>query len=185
MKNIKSLASLLPIILLICACSKGNEHLSRDLFNPLVPISFDIPITTNIDSTHKISELKGFINVDSLVKANAGSGFGTADVQSIKLRSVRLDLITFDTTYNFRLIDSLQLRLRVGTDTTNILAQAISNPDINAQVLNLPLASVQPELKSYINTSGFYYLIRGRIRRKTPQPFKVTITAAYRFTVGN
>jgi hypothetical protein len=185
MKKIKSLAPLVPVILLICACSKGNEHLSRDLFSPLIPISFDIPVTTNIDSSHQISEVKGYINVDSLVKANAGSSFGTADVQSIKLRSVRLDLVTFDTTYNFRLIDSLQLRLRTGKDTTKVLAQAISNPDINAQILNLPLTGVQPELKSVINTSGFYYLIRGRIRRKTTQPFKVTITAAYRLTVGN
>jgi hypothetical protein len=185
MKNIKSLAYLIPVILLICACSKGNEHLSRDLFTPLVPISFDIPVITYSDSSQKISEFKSFINLDSLVKANAGSGFGAADVKSVTLRSIRLDLVNFDTTFNFRLVDSLQVRLRLGKDTTRILARAISNPDISSQVLNLPISAVQPDLKSFINSNGFFYLIKGRIRRKTDKPFKVTLTAAYRLTVGN
>jgi hypothetical protein len=185
MKNIKSLASFLPVILLICACSKGNEHLSRDLFTPLVPITFNIPVITYVDSSQKPLELKGYINLDSLVKADAGAGLGAADVKSVTLRSLRLDLVTFDTTYNFRLIDSLQVRLRMGTNTTGILAQAISNPDVSTQVLNLPLSGVQPDVKSFINSSGFSYLIRARIRRKTSQPFKVTLTAGYRLTVGN
>lgn len=185
MKNFKVLGLLLPVILVIYSCSKGNEHLSRDLYTGLIPIAFDIPAIANPDSTKTITEFSSSLNLDSIVKSAAGTSFGASDIKSIKLRSLRMDVVNFDTTYNFRLIDSLQVRLRAGTDTTKTLAQAISNPDISSQTLNLPLSSVQPELKSIMNTPGFFYLLTGRIRSPTTQAFRATITAQYKITVGD
>jgi hypothetical protein len=185
MKNIKVLLFLLPVVCAIYSCSKGNEHLSRDLYTPLIPITFDIPARANPAGSKTITEFKSTINLDSIIKNTAGSNFGAAELKSIKLRSLRMDVVNFDTTYNFRLIDSLQIRLRVGTDTTKVLAQAISNPAISSQSLNLPLSAVQPELKSFMNTPSFYYLITGKMRRPTTQAFRATITAQYKITVGD
>jgi hypothetical protein len=185
MKNTKVLLVLLPVILLLYSCSKGNEHLSRDLYTAFIPITFDIPAIALADTSITITEVKSSINLDSIIKRNAGASFGAADIKSIKLRSIKMDVVNFDTTYNFRLIDSLQLRLRAGTDTTKTLAQAISNPDISSQTLNLPLSPLQPELKSIMNMPSFLYLITGRIRRQTTKAFKATITAQYKITVGD
>jgi hypothetical protein len=185
MKNTKVLLCLLPVVVAIYSCSKGNEHLSRDLYTPFIPITFDIPVTANVDKSKTIAEIKSSLNLDSIIKSTAGSSFGTADLKSIKLRSLRMDVVNFDTTYNVRLIDSLQVRLRAGTDTTSVLAQAISNPDISSQTLGLPLSSLQPELKPVMSTASFYYRITGKMRRPTTQPFKVTLTAQYKVTVGH
>jgi hypothetical protein len=185
MKNSKVLSIILPVVSIIYACSKGNEHLSRDLYTGLIPITFDIPAIANPDSPKTITEFSAPLNLDSIIKSTAGGDFGAADIKSIKLRSLSMAVVNFDTTYNFRLIDSLQLRLRAGTDTTQILAQAISNPDVSSQTLNLPLSATQPELKKIMNTPGFVYRITGRIRRPTTQAFKASITAQYKITVGD
>jgi hypothetical protein len=185
MKNTKVLLIFFPVILLIYSCSKGNEHLSRDLYTPLMPVTFDIRVISNINTTKTISEFRFNLNLDSIVKSTAGESFGASDIKSIQLRSLRMDVVNFDTTYNFRLIDSLQIRLRAGTDTTSILAQSISNPDISSQTLNLPLSAVQPELKAIMTTPTFFYLLTGKMRRPTTQPFKASITAQYKITVGD
>jgi hypothetical protein len=185
MKNTKVLIILLPAILAIYSCSKGNEHLSRDLYTALIPITFDIPAIANPGKTKTISEFETSLNLDSIIKSTAGADFGTANIKSIKLRSLRMDVVNFDTTYNFRLIDSLQVQLRAGTDTTKRMAQAISNPDVSSQTLNLPLSAVQPELKSIMINPSFFYLLTGRIRRPTTQAFTATITAQYKITVGD
>jgi hypothetical protein len=184
MKNLKALLTLFLTVLVIVSCSKGNEHLSRDLLSPLTPIPFDMPLNTGTLTGKKLTEFNHPMNLDSLIKSSAGSSFGTADIESIKLTSMRLDVVNFDTVYNFRLIDSLQIKLRNGTDTTAILAQVISNPDVNRETLILPLADNQPELKTFINSGDFTYLLSGRMRRNTTASFKATLTAQYKITVG-
>lgn len=185
MKNFKVLIFFLPVILVVYSCSKGNEHLSRDLYTGLIPITFDIPATANPKASNTITEISSSLNLDSIIKSAAGSSFGASDIKSIKLRAIKMDVVNFDTTYNFRLIDSLQVRLRVGTDTTAILAQAISNLDVSSQSLSLPMSTIQPELKSFVNNPSFVYLLTGRIRRPTTQSFKATMTTQYKITVGD
>jgi hypothetical protein len=184
MKNLKVLLTLFSIVLVVLSCSKGNERLSRDLLSPLIPVQFEVPASTGTGQGKDLTTFQNRMNLDSLIKANAGSSFGTADIQSVKLTSMRLDVVNFDTIYNFRLIDSLQVKLRNGTETTTILAQVISNPDVNSETLFLPLAGNQPELRNFVGSGDFTYVLSGHIRRNTARPLKATLTAQYRITIG-
>jgi hypothetical protein len=185
MKKSKVAMILLAAASVFAACSKGNEHLSRDVYTPLTTVAFDMPIITQVDTSQTILELETPLNLDSIVKNTAGANYGASDIKSIKLRSLRLDVLDFDTTYNFRLVDSLQLQLRNGTDTTTRLAQTISNQDFSSQTLSPTLSAQQPELKSFYRNSGFLYLITGRMRRVTTKPFRLSMTAQYKITVGD
>jgi hypothetical protein len=184
MRNLKAVIILLLVVQVIVSCSKGNEHLSRDLLTPLIPVSFEVPANTGIIKGEKLTEFSHQMNLDSLIKASAGSSFGTESIKSIKLTSMRLDVLNFDTIYNFRLIDSLQVVLRNGSETSPLLAQVISNPDVNMETLILPLASQQPELTSFTNNGTFKYLLSGHIRRNTSRPLRATLTAQYKITIG-
>lgn len=184
MKNFKVLLTFFSIVSVILACSKGNERLSRDLLSPLTPVPFELTASTGSSTNKNLTTFQKRMNLDSLIKANAGPSFGTADIQSIKLTSMRLDVLNFDTVYNFRLIDSLQVKLLNGPDTTAILAQVISNPDVNSETLILPLAGDQPELRDFVGGGSFNYVLSGHIRRNTALPLKATLTAQYTITIG-
>lgn len=170
---------------ILAACSKGNEHLSRDVYTPLTTVTFNMPAVTQVDSSQTILEVETPLNLDSIIKNTAGANYGISDIKSIKLRSLRLDVVDFDTTYNFRLVDSLQVRLRNDGDTTARLAQTISNLDFSSQTLNPALSTQQPELQSFFRNSSFLYLLTGRMRRVTTKPFRVNMTTQYKITVGD
>jgi hypothetical protein len=185
MKNYKALCFLSLLISALYSCSKGNEHLSRDLYTPVRAITFDVPAIATPTKTKGIAEFSANLNLDSIIKGTAGSDFSVADIESIKLMSMKMDVITFDTTYNFRLIDSMQVKLKAGIDTTTFLARVISNPDVSSQTLNLPLSTLQPDLKTILKVPGVTYSVTGKIRRPTTQAFKASLTAQYKITIGN
>jgi len=185
MKKTKAAMILLAAASVFAACSKGNEHLSRDLYSPLTTVTFNMPVITEIAKSQTIVEFETPLNLDSIVKNTAGADYSVSDIKSIKLRSLRLDVVDFDTTYNFRLVDSLQVQLRNGQDTTARLAQTISNPDFSLQTLNPTLSAQQPELQRFFRNSSFLYVITGRMRRVNTKPFRINMTAQYKITVGD
>lgn len=185
MKKTKVAMIFLAAASIIVACSKGNEHLSRDVYTPLTTVTFNMPTITQADTSQTILELEQRLNLDSIIKSTAGTNYGVSDVKSIKLRSLRFDIVDYDTTYNFRLVDSLQLYIRNGLDTTTRIAQTISNPDFSSQTLSPTLSAQQPELQSFVKNSSFLYLFTGRMRRETSKPFRVNMTTQYKITVGD
>jgi len=185
MKKTKVAMIFLAAASIFIACSKGNEHLSRDVYTPLTTVTFNMPVITQADTSLPLLEVEMPLNLDSIVKKTAGNNYGSADIKSIKLKSLRLDVVDFDTTYNFRLVDALQVRLRNGPDTTTRLAQTISNLDFSSQSLSPTLSTHQPELQPFFRNSSFLYLFTGSIRRTTSKPFRINMTTQYKITIGD
>jgi hypothetical protein len=78
---------------ILVACSKGNEHLSRDVYTPLTTVTFNMPAITQVDSSQTVLEVETPLNLDSIIKNTAGNNYGISDIKSIKLRSLRLDVV--------------------------------------------------------------------------------------------
>ena len=173
---------LLPLVLF--SCSKGNEHITRDLYTRALPINFDFPAITDSTSVITISEFKGSTNLDSLIRVSTNSQFGTEDIASIRLSSLKMDVVNSDTTYNFRLLENLSVKLSSKSTLSDELAKVNSNSDIISQTINIPVTGPDVQLKDVFNAGNYNYVLVGKIRRKTSRSFKATLTAQYRITLA-
>ena len=184
MKNPKYLLIFMLPILFLLACSKGNEHITRDLYTIALPVAFNFPAITDSTQVTDITEFKGSTNIDSLIRTSTSSQFGTENIESIKISAVKLDIVNSDTTYNFRLLENLTVSLKGRTTTSDVLARITNNSDLISSSLILPVTGADVELKEIFNTGSYTYVLRGKVRRKTPRLFKATVTAQYRITLA-
>ena len=141
---------MLPILLLL-ACSKGNEHITRDLYTIALPVAFNFPAITDSTQVTDITEFKGSTNIDSLIRTSTSSQFGTENIESIKISAVKLDVVNSDTTYNFRLLENLTVSLKGRTTTSDVLARITNNSDLISSSLILPVTGADVELKEIFN----------------------------------
>ena len=184
MKNFKSTLKFIFPILLLISCSKGNEHITRDLVTAAIPVGFTFPAITDASKSATITEVKGSTNLDSLISAATNREFNIADLKSIKISALRLDVVNTDTTYNFRLLENLTVKLKSRTGTSNELAKVNTNFDFIAPTLIVPITGPEEELKTIFNGGNYNYELSGKVRNTTPVSFKATLTAQYRVTLA-
>lgn len=184
MKTLKLFFAFIFPILLLISCSKGNEHITRDLVTAAVPVGFTFPVITDASTNTTITEVKGSTNLDSLISAATNSEFNIGDIRSIKISALRLDVANTDTTYNFRLLENLTVKLKSRTGVSNELAKVNTNFDFIAPSLIVPITGPEEELKDIFNGGNYTYELSGKVRRTTPVSFKATLTAQYRVTLA-
>jgi hypothetical protein len=144
---------------------------------------FSIPIITSIGEQNLGTD-DFYMNIDSTIKAQ-NSEVGSANIKEVKIKSCELSLTNGDSKNNFSAFESCTLEIKSNAKSTFVkMAGTSSNPDVEAQTINLPVESTL-DLKDYfVNGSQFTYRITAKTRKKTDKELKCKVMVKYNIVAG-
>lgn len=169
-------------IMVSSGCKKLNDLVKANVNLTMSTLSFDIPVTAQgslITTTASTS-----MDVDALIKQNAGSNFGIKNIKSLKVTSCDLTLSNSDATNNFGNLSNCKLELSSSTSPNfTAVANLATNPDANVSTLSIPVDG-NVELKDYFSAPSFSVRISGATRRATTKVLTCTAVIKYTAQVG-
>jgi hypothetical protein len=158
------LAALAAFTLLFSSCDKLKDLLKANVTLEAGDVSFIIPAQPA--GTQTLAEFDVYLNVDSLIKANASS-FDISNIRSVKVKSCQLVVLNSTANDHFGVLSTCKAELASnGNSTWTTMAELASNPDATATTLDLPVNS-DVELKDYFKATTLSYKISGTTRRAT------------------
>jgi len=169
-------------LLAFSSCDKIEEAIQQDVSITPNTVTFSIDKINTTTTVTNMDSVTVNLNLDSLVKKNA-SGFGAANIKSIKLKSFSIVLDNADNDNNFANFESINAQIQATGQSPVELVSVSNNPDTYSNTLSLKLSNGGLDLKQYLSGT-FKYKIQGKARRVTTKVLKATATAKYTFTVG-
>jgi len=107
-----------------------------------------------------------YYNLDSTIKANTGGVYGSADVSSITLKSIIVNLQNGDAANNFANFETLRIDLSSNSNSTPVAIASANIPDVASYSLSMEVSN-SLNILSYFQGNQLTYNIFGKLRRAT------------------
>ena len=170
-------------VLSLSSCKKIAEALQTNITSSPKVVEFQIPVLPQSSTEVTYKEISVNINMDSLVKAAAPS-FGSKNIRSIKLKSFKVEFSNGDNANNFANLESIKGRIMATGQSGLDIVSIANNPDVNSNSLTIPIAAEGIELKDYLASGSFRYVLKGKVRRATTHVLQAQAYVVYDFTLG-
>jgi hypothetical protein len=181
-RNLLLSLSLVLFIAVTSSCSKIKEATERDIDITPGAVEFTVPVITSTTALNVIS-VSAPIDIDAMIKANA-SQFGVKNLRNVKITSLKLEIISgMDDANNFANLETVSAKVEA-TGQSALTIASVNNPDVKANTLVVPITAGTTELKSYLTSGNFKYILSLKARRQTEKELRVKATASYELTVG-
>lgn len=168
----------------LSSCSKVEEITQKDVVITPNSVTFTIPEVTSTDAGSISAPFEVNLDLAALIKEKASS-FGVGNIKSIKITSLKIDLINGDDANNFKIIENLSASISAEGLSSKVLA-SVTNNDFTTvkQSLVIPVTGGDIELKDYLKATSFKYSISGKAHSKTTKALQAKLTASYTFKLG-
>ena len=150
-----------------------------------VDVTQNVPIVPDT-VTHLAMGTSTFkYNIDSMIKAKAGTSFSASMISKVTLKSCKLTINNANPTNNFANFQLCDLFFNSSINpVTAHTATIANNPDMNSDTLDVPVDNTI-DLKSYFYSSSssgpvtITYVFGGKLRRPTTMVLNVTAHVEY------
>ena len=183
MKKIIPVFLLLGLLVVVVSCKKIIKALFPGFDIELSTITLTLPaIPFAPPSEVHIATFNQHFNLDSIVKAQTGGKFGTADVGSIKVKEIIFTLSNPDQQNNLANFESARFTLSSSSNSQPAEIAAIHFPDQYAETYTFTADPSTPDLISYLQGTELTYDVYGKLRRITTKPLTITLKVTVRFS---
>lgn len=165
------------------SCSKIKEAMQRDIAISPTGVTFTVPIITSLNAGTTIGTVPVTMDLDALIKAQA-SKFGIDNVKNVKITGLKIKLNDSDATNNFANLESLSATIKANGQSDVVVAAVTNNADAEKSELTIPITQGNAELKGFVTSTSFSYILAGKARRVTTKPLSATATFTYTLTVS-
>lgn len=168
------------------SCNKISESIQRDVI-VTDTVLFDIPVLSSTTTATTIPKISSTINLAEEIHKQV-SNFDIANVSSVKLKSLNMDLDTVakdsvDTRNNFGNLETVRFYIAAGATTEEIANASVSSPAI-LSILALSPVIPSDVLKPYITNVSSHYNVLVKAKTATTTIMKVKATATYSVTLS-
>ena len=171
-------------LLSLSSCKKVEDALNLTADVSLTPksLEFVIPITSTSDTSKTLREIEVNMNVDSLIKLKDPS-YDKSKIKGIKIKGFKLEIVNSDDANNLANFSSIHSQISANGKTPLVIVSKDNNPDVKASELLVP-ASESLDIKDYVTSTTFKYILKGKVRRATTKALTTKVTVDYNFTVS-
>ena len=120
-----------------------------------------------------------YFNLDSNVRASTAGVFGAKDVNSIKVKQIRINFANADSLNNIANFDSARITVQSTSNNNPLELLGVSFPDSYASTYTYTPTN-SPELVSYAKGSTITYNVFGIMRRVTTKPLTMVVSVTLR-----
>jgi hypothetical protein len=180
-KAIISLCATAVILTGVTSCKKIIDKIFNGIDARAPDYSIVIP---PIPAMFVGSELPGTpvtspFNLDSIIKANSGGTFGIADVKSVKVKSITLNVPDADANNRLGNFESTKVRLNSNTNSDFVEFASFTFADTATRSMTVIPAN-PPELLPYLRGSEVTYQSIGKARRPTTKSLTFIVSLIIR-----
>ena len=177
-KTILSLSLLSMVALGFSSCDKIAKELMQPFNVPVSSVNITIPIVVNTATESALGATTTSFNMDSAIKANTANAFSINAVNSIKIKTITVNLQNTDATNNLSNFESARVAFNTNNNTTQttIGSKAIVDNNVATNTTTDIDITNSPELKDYLKgSSTMTYTLYAKARRVTTHTLPAVI----------
>ncbi len=176
-----TLSVLFATVSMFQSCTKVANNLHFNLKMQTGSLNMDIPPTTFVNGLITYGPTTSYYNVDSFIKAQTGTLLGVDNIKSVKIVSVRLNILNPSTANNVQNLESCYAKFSSDKYTTPYQVDMPFIPDTYATYIDMPVDTTA-ELKSYLGTN-FTYSVSAKMRRPVTETLHCNVEYAFNVEV--
>lgn len=167
------------LIILVCTSCKKTIQDAVQTFQgfdaTLSTVEFDLPAVPFAPPFEvALGQFPQHFDFDSLVKVNTAGTFSSADIVSVKLKSMSVKITNADATNNLGNFQSARFEFSSNANTTPVEVASVTFPDAVSDTISVSPSNT-PELKGYLAGKELNYKVFGQLRRPTSKPLHLKI----------
>lgn len=167
----------------IFSCGKIKESLQRDIIISPDEVDFNIPEVTTTASRTSLGEIPVTMDFDSLIRSQT-KDLGVESARNFKLTSVKIALDSLRDNNNFGNFENISVRIVSNSQPDTLVAKLEANPNTKLISISIPIVPANPELKGFLSSSSFKFVLSGKARTPTTMILKAKATLTYSLTIG-
>jgi len=167
------------LLLATGGCAKLKGSLFQAFTTGSTSVDFDIPVIN--DTTAQAdwgTVVFKQMNIDSIIKEESKGVFSLKDVKKVSISEMKMTLKNSDVSNNFANFEKGIANFNTNTNPTVIVVNTGLNPDIYSSSWILPSIS-GVNLKDYVNSTAFNYILSCQARRKTTKILNATLAIKF------
>jgi len=172
------------VILSLTSCKKIEDALDLSADITLTPKSmeFTVPTNSTVNAATTFREIEVTVNLDSLIKAG-NPDYGQKNIKGVKVKGFKIEFVDANSSNNFANFSSIYSELSASGKSPIVIVSKDNNPDEEKSSISVP-ANESLELKDYISSGTFKYILKGKLRRALTKELKTRVIVDYVFSVS-